>query len=221
MSADAGDFLAIIRMLIAQATSGREPVEGIVYPGSWNPSDSTIQVVIGTTGTLDDGATPADNQVLNPTPIPLLNTSLNAQGGPVGLERVILLQFEGGPIAILKHDADDSPGVPSGEHHTYLRSSDRGTIVDSFVKVQSDATRLGHEQKVSVLSPIVVLGADEQSDDLAIVRLGDLQNATNAIIASVQSAMDALCERIQPGSGVAPPAIGSVTPTASETSYTA
>lgn len=220
MSATAGDFVAFIRQIAQQsaAQTHHEAVEGLVQPGSWDPAAGTVKVIVGTTGTLQDGADP-DETTLYPDPVPVMTSHIGSQGAPLGLERVILLRYEGGLVALYKHDVDDSLGALAGEHFTQLRSADPAAALASFVKVQHDATRIGHVLKTSILAPTVVLGVDDAAPGLGLMNQAMTTELKDAIIQVVQEAINTLAARVQAGSGVPPPHIADVAVTASETSY--
>jgi hypothetical protein len=220
MSATAGDFVALIRQIVqqTQAQAHHEAIEGLVQPGSWDPAAGTIKVMVATTGTLQDDSDP-DETTLYPDPVPVMTPHIGSQGAPIGLERVILLRYEGGLVALFKHDVDDSLHPLAGEHFTHLRSLDPAAAIASYLKVQHDATRIGHVLKTSVLSPIIVLGADQPGPGLGIMNQAMTAELKDAILQVVQEAINTLATRCQPGSGVPAPHIADVAVTASETSY--
>lgn len=211
------DLVALIRQLIAQALLERqEAVEGFV--SGYDPDSATIHATVGTTGTLDDDEDP-DAQTLRHQPVPLLLSSLNAQGGPLGVDRVVLIPYEGGPAALHIAGPDDALGVPAGEYHIFLRDAILGTVRDAFLKVQSDATRIGHTKKISALAPVIIFGADDPNDAVAVIRLTDLQNALDGQRQATQNAINQLAASVQAGSGVAPPTIAQTQAQGSKTTF--
>jgi hypothetical protein len=93
---------------VSQMLADREsPIahRGIVMPGSYDPTDGTIEVLIGNTYALigDDGDVPATLKK-----VPLLSTMVGDLSAPIGGERVIIHRDFG---AILHHGPDDTPGT--------------------------------------------------------------------------------------------------------------
>jgi hypothetical protein len=218
--ATSGDFVGFIRQIVEQHLTGKDkPFDGVVAPGSWNPADGTIHVMRGETLTLGDQSDP-DAQALLHQPIPLLTLHVGLQGAPIGYERVVVFPYDGGYVAFLRVDTDDSPNIQAGEVGMHLRSFDQSLVAKCFARVQNDATRLGHAQKVVVASPVFSVGSENTDSDNGISRKQDNQQLANDIISAVQQAFNQFAQTVQPGSGTAPPTVNSVTAQSSTTSYT-
>jgi hypothetical protein len=127
--------------LSAQANLRRSPdnnlLEGYVVPGSWDPAEGTIEVLIGDTAAIftDYGDAPT-TVVAN-----LMTPGLGAQYGPVGGERVEMFRTPSGYSALLEHGPDDTPGIPGGEWGIAHRNADG--VYDSFVKLTNDGSTAG------------------------------------------------------------------------------
>lgn len=217
--ATGGDFVAFFRSLINQRPIP-SPLEGIVVPGSWNPQKATVHILVGTTGALDPSE--PDSQPIIHRDVPLLTNHIGDQGGPIGNERAILFPIEDQHtfVAMLFCDDQDSPQAAAGEKHLHLRAQDVQLALACFLKIQSDATRIGHQQKVTVLAPQVILGMDDASDDDALCRKKDVQKAVDdALQTAVQNAFNQFARTVQPGSGVAPPTVDRVSVDASTNAF--
>jgi len=194
------------------------PTEGVVH--SYDPTEGTVTVFDGLTGAVELSATEHEEPIIYHD-IPLLTNHIGAQGGPIGGERCLIIPFHGGKAAMLYHGGDDSPGVPPGENHIYLRSKVQALALQAFLKVQVDATRLGHQRKLTFLAPIVVLGADASADVIAIVRKKDLLQFKRDVLQSVQQALNEACKNAAAGNGIPPPTIADVNVQASQTGFSA
>lgn len=220
---NSSDLIGIIRMIVQEQLSNirHEAIEGLAVPGSYRPSDGTVDVMESHTATLSasDGDTPANEPIIHKS-VPILTPMVGHQSGPIGNERCILIPVKGAWRVIFDHDEDDSVQAPQGEKWIHLQDKDKNKVAQSFVKVQADAVRLGHTQKATILAPQVILGQDTADDSLGIVRKTDDQQTTNAILQAVQTALNAFAKTVQSGPGVPPPTIGQVTAQASNTSFT-
>jgi hypothetical protein len=218
VNASYADFVAVVRMIMEQ----QEPsgaIEGIIDGASYDPKKGTVTVLVGHTATLD-GANDALNEQLKIQNVPLPTAQVGVQGGPIGLERCVLIRVRGGWRLSLEHGEDDSPGVAPGEYEIHLRDQDPNAVKHCAVKVQKDATRLGHTQKISALAPRVILGQDDAADSLGLVRKQDLQQAVDDMKNYVQNAFNQLAQTVQSGAGVPPPTVQHVTAQSSTTSFT-
>jgi hypothetical protein len=176
--------------------------------------------LVGHTGALDSSE--PDSQPVIHRDVPLLTNHIGDQGGPIGNERAILFPIEDSHtfVALLFCDDQDSPQAAAGEKHLHLRSQDMQIALACFLKIQQDATRIGHQRKVTVLAPQVVLGMDESEDPNGIVRKQDLQKAVDdALQTAVQNAFNAFARTVQPGSGAPPPTVAHVTAESSTNAF--
>jgi hypothetical protein len=194
------------------------PFTGYVAQGSYNPADGTATAIVGHTLCLD-GDVDQFGQATKPLevgPIPILTQYPGVQAGPVGGERVVMLFTDAGPVLLLHHGTDDSPGAPAGEwwaQHYKNKST--------FLKLQNDgALRAGGMSKIAMLSPKVYLGGENLGDPNAVMRQKDGQQLATDVINSLMNVIQTLCTYLQAGEGVAAPAPGAVTAQASATSYT-
>lgn len=195
-------------------------IGGMISPGSYNPADGTAKVLFGSEMVNEaDDSTPDAPKLVPPVespPYPIATQSLGAQFGPTGGERCFVLPVDGGGIIFLVH-YDDSPGVDAGEH--LIRHP---AHIKSKLHLKNDgSTTLGAETQVQVVAPQVYLGERSSNGNDGVVRLEDLQNATNAIISAVQTAFNTFARTVQPGSGAPAPNVQSVTAQASDVSFSA
>jgi hypothetical protein len=213
--------LAALAIWIRQIVRGMlppQPLIGFVQPDTYNPKDGTCEAVVGATLCLDGDVDEFGNQT-HPLRLraPIFVSYIGHQGGPVGGERVAMIHTEGGPIFLLYHGADDSPGAPAGETWLQHHRDD-----ETYVKLQnSGALGLGALSKVVGLAPKFYFGEDNSPDAHAIARQQDNQKLARDIIAACQNAVQQLASMVQSGPGVPPPTIADVTAQASSTSYTA
>lgn len=218
MSATNGDLVALIRSIVEQHLIDRfTPFSGIVM--NWDPSTGTVHVWRGDTLGAMDGSDP-DAEALVHTPIPLLTRHVSDQSGPIGGERCIVFPYDGGYFALLHNGKNDSPGAPAGESWLGLRSFDANLAAQCFARVQVDATRVGHAQKVVVKSPQFLVGMEQSVDGKAVVRKEDLQQAMDELTKNVQSALNTGFNAVQAGTGAPAPTVAKATANASETAYT-
>lgn len=107
-------------------------LEGYVVPGSYDPAEGTIEVLLGDTAAIftDYGDAPT-TIVAN-----MYTGGIGAQYGPVGGERVGIFRTPSGYSALIEHGPDDTPGVPTGEWVIAHRNA--AGVYDSFVKLTND-----------------------------------------------------------------------------------
>jgi hypothetical protein len=136
------DELEEVKALIA-AMLGQQPPppiadDALAIDASYDPSDGTITAKYGDTDAMfpDTGDVPA-----MPTRVELATTQIGDQYGPRGNERVVLLPTRGGPVALLLHGPDDSPGAPSGER--WIEHRNAAGVVDSYIKHTNDGPTHG------------------------------------------------------------------------------
>lgn len=217
MAATFGDFIAFVRK-IAKSRHLPLPMEGLIVPDTWNPVNCTAHVLVGHTGSLFDSDT---DQVIVLNPVRIVTNHVGDQGGPIGNERCIVFPYEDGHtyVAMLFSDQQDTPNVPAGEKHTYLRSLDVSLAMACFIKVQTDATRIGHQRKVVLQAPVINFGVEESSYDQGVVIQKLLQQGFDDLTQNVQQALNQGFQSCQPGSGVPPPTIAQTTAQGSRTSF--
>lgn len=121
--------------------------------------------------------------------VPIHTWGIGNQEGPQGDERVKLVATQSGYVAMLVHDSDDSPGAAPGE-----------SVVGAYAS------------SVSVGAKKAALTSSD-----AAMRAANSQTLANAIIAHVQTAINAGFAACQPGGGVTAPTISAVTASGSAT----
>lgn len=195
-------------------------IAGMITPGSYNPADGTATVLFGSEMVNEADDSTADAPKLVPPvespPYPIATQSLGAQFGPTGGERCFVLPVDGGGLIFLAH-YDDSPGVAAGEH---LIRHPAHTASKLYLK-NDGSTTLGAKTQVQVVAPRVLLGERNANGNDGVVRLADLQNATNAVISAVQTAFNSFATHVQPGTGAPAPTVQPVTAQASDVSFSA
>lgn len=119
-------------------------MEGTIVAGTYNPTDGTVQVVVGETlANFDD-----------PDQLPMAITAqlgtmmLGLRGGPQGGERAIIMPTRGGWRCWLEDNFDDAPGVPAGElWFTHYKMGTVGAgntpVPDTGFKVTNDGPTAG------------------------------------------------------------------------------
>lgn len=109
-------------------------LEGVLQAGSYDPTNGTVQVVIGHTvaaAGFDDGDQP---MIVTAS---LATVGYGDQYGPIGNERALVLRAGTHYIAFIEFGPDDSPGVPSGERWIVHRNPQTGDV-DAIVKLQNN-----------------------------------------------------------------------------------
>ena len=225
--------IAIMMPKVVQmiAQSGAIDREGIVIKGTYDPTDGTATVAFGDTAAVfrDEGDTP----ILIPR-VPIKSPHVGDQYGVMGDERVKISATQSGYAAEMVHGPDDSPGAPAGERWIAHRNK-RGAY-DLYLKITNDAATVGDGKagfRVSGAGLIsfvttggliltmddatskVMIGRGNLTNADAVVTATDLQESVNAIISSVQTAINIMSLRAQPGTGPAAPTIAAVTATGS------
>lgn len=128
--------------LSAQANLPSSPdnavLEGYVVPGSYDPTQGTIEVLLGNTAAVftDYGDSPT-TIVAN-----LMTVGIGMQYGPVGLERVELFRTPSGYSALIEHGPDDTPGALTGEWWWLHRNPTTETY-DAGVRLLNDGPTVG------------------------------------------------------------------------------
>jgi hypothetical protein len=140
MSLEKSDIELIDTLIAARMRQLHIPIarEGVIQ--AYNPADGTVRVTYGDTGSMFSD-TP-DRQIDHPF-IPLLTPAHGRQAGPRGKERVIVIESQGGPVALLHHEDDDSPGAPVGEDWAVHRNS--ASAIDAYVKLTNDGSTQGDD----------------------------------------------------------------------------
>ena len=108
----AGSLVNQTRITAQAAARHRYLLDGIIQRGSYDPKDGTVTVTQGlgaAAGDLDPDDQPRIHQR-----VPLIVFS--GQHGPIGGERVVLLPLaDGGYVAAIIYQSEDSPHAPSGQ----------------------------------------------------------------------------------------------------------
>lgn len=133
-------LLADIVAMVANALQIDVPnaQHGVAIGGSYNAAESTVQAQHGDTGAITSDS--GDMPVWRPD-IPLLTIHVGDQYGPVGNERVAMLESTHGPVAAFIHGPDDSPQAPSGER--WIAHRNAAGEIDSFTKLTNDGPTQG------------------------------------------------------------------------------
>lgn len=129
---------AIVSAMLRQQPPPPIGEDAIVIDGSYDPSDGTVTAKYGDTDTMfpDTG-----DAVAMPTRVPLATMQLGDQYGARGNERAVLMAAQSGPIALLIHGPDDSPGAPAGER--WIAHRDANGQVDAFIRHTNDGPTIG------------------------------------------------------------------------------
>jgi len=225
--------LAIVmpKVVAMMQQSGAHDREGIIIKGTYDPADGTATVGFGDTAAVfrDEGDAP----ILVPR-VPIKTPHVGDQYGPIGDERVKISATQSGYSAEMVHGPDDSPGAPAGERWIAHRKANGK--YDTILKFTNDGASAGDAKGgfrvtggalISLLtagglvftmddaSGKVMIGRAGLTSADAIVTATDLQEAVNAIIANVQTAINIMSLRAQPGTGPAAPTISPFTATGS------
>src|SRR6185437_14687091 len=122
-----------------------DAVEGWVLPGSWIASEGVCQVFIGSTLGFENAFFADGNQPLMPV-CRMISPAIGDQYAPVGGERALIWETEGGWNCWLYHGPDDTSPVPAGER--WIQHRKVGTLPespqwDAAVRLQNDAATAG------------------------------------------------------------------------------
>jgi hypothetical protein len=121
---------------------------GVMSAGSWSATDNAGQQIDASTAEATSGKTAAilgddgDTGLAKPR-LNLATMAVGDQYGPIGGERVLIIPTESGPVALMIHGADDSPGAPSGERWITHRNP-KTLGMDAFVKLTNDGASAGN-----------------------------------------------------------------------------
>lgn len=214
------DFISGVRGLANEAADQQRIAVAVkVVPNSWDPVEGTVRVISGNGIVDQDGADP-DADPLFFEPVPISSMHIGVQGGPIGFERGVAIPVDDGWRVLLDHGPDDSPNAQAGEFHAHLRSMDENQTRSCYVKVQTDAVRLSHTKRICALAQTVELGQENIArDGYRISRDSDVQQAINDLRQAVQNVINSLCQHVQPGTGIPPPQVASVTAHGSQTAF--
>lgn len=189
----------------------------LIADGTYNPQNDTAEVRIGWEMIQYDG----DGAVIPPEktptkgPFPIINAP-GEQTGLIGGERCWLFPVAGGALIVLT-SYNEAPAVPAGE-----KKYSQPSHPDNYLHLKNDGTSVhSAEKRAIVTAPRVCLGESDSSGNDGVVRLTDDQATTDAILKVVQQAFNQLCKTLQPGSGVPPPTVQSVTAQASKITFSA
>jgi len=130
-----------------------DAVEGWVLPGSWIASEGVCQVYVGSTLGLENSYFADGDQPLWPV-CRVIAPGIGLQYAPVGGERALIWETEGGWNALLYHGPDDSSPVPAGEvwwQHRKVGSSPEDPQWDAAMRLGNDAASAGDGLGSSVL----------------------------------------------------------------------
>jgi len=213
------DVISLIRMVVAeQLEQIKQGIEGVVVPGSYDPKNGWIDVLLGHSATLGEDGDTANEKIIVQH-VPLLTNHVGDLGGPIGGERCVLIPIRGSWRVVLEHGPDDSPNAPQGEKWIHLRDVDPQLAKAAYLRIQRTGSRVAHPLKVVLLAPTVNLGLEDGTPDNGVARLSDLRAAIEGVIHSTQDAFSDLARRVQTGSGTPAPAVAPVAPTASITTF--
>lgn len=216
-----GDLIALIRAIVTEQMGLTKSVEGVVVPGSYHPDYNTVSVYIGNTLAINDAVQNNLEMPLVLEQVPLAAPHIGFQHAPIGNECVFLVRQEGGWAAHFQHYNDDiqapQKDIKPGETWLHLRSNDPEVVKNTFVKLQNDAVRLSHMEKIVALAGTTNLGDEDLDHDEnnGVARKKDLIDLENRMRTAIQTAIQQGFAQVARGTGIPAPQIAKTNPNSS------